>query len=133
MPPHMNVSLHRRARKRGVTLFEVLIVVAILALVAGGVGIAALQYYERARIRMSETNARAVQGGVETWWIDNDSGACPSVSDLLENGSMKHGSPTRDAWGGDWQIRCSGKDVSVASAGPDRKLGTEDDIRVPRP
>jgi general secretion pathway protein G len=133
MPLHMNASLHRRARKRGVTLFEVLIVVAILALVAGGVGIAALRYFERARIRMAETNARTIQGGVKSWWIDNDAGKCPGIGELIESQSLEHGSPTQDPWGGDWQIRCTDNQVTVASAGPDRKLGTEDDIRVPRP
>ena len=50
----------RRAR-RGVTLVEVLIVVAIIAMVAGGVAVFALPKYKEAQIKNAETGARIVR------------------------------------------------------------------------
>jgi general secretion pathway protein G len=116
---------------RGVTLFEVLIVVAILALVASGVGIAAFKYWISAQQRTAETSARALRSAAKTWWLHNDSGACPRVEQLLSDGTLDSDSPRRDPWGGEWRLECSGDEVTVISNGRDRELGTSDDIRVP--
>ena len=53
----------RKARKsRGVTLFEVLIVVAILAMVAGGVAVFALPRFRDAQKTTAKTGARVKIG-----------------------------------------------------------------------
>jgi len=119
------------ARQRGVTLFEVLIVVAILALIAGSVGIAALTYSDRARQRMAETNAKQIRTAVKLWWVDNDENVCPSVGELISSGTLERGSPGADPWGEAWHLECAGRDVVVVSLGRDRRAGTSDDIRVP--
>ena len=48
-----------RQAQRGVTLFEVLIVVAILAMVAGGVAVFALPRFREAQVDTAVTGARA--------------------------------------------------------------------------
>jgi general secretion pathway protein G len=125
-------SRKRRAfGARGVTLFEVLIVVAILALVAGGVGVAAMTYLDRAKQRMAESNARAIRASLKTWWIEHSRDECPAVDDLIASGGLDRDSPRSDPWGEAWRVECSEEDATVVSAGRDRKLGTSDDIRVP--
>jgi prepilin-type N-terminal cleavage/methylation domain-containing protein len=116
---------------RGVTLFEVLIVVAIIALVSGSVGIAAIKYWGDAQVRTTESNARAIRGAVKAWWIDHDRAQCPGVDELITAGTLDRDSPRRDAWGESWQVECNGDDVTVVSLGRDRRLGTSDDIRIP--
>ncbi len=116
---------------RGVTLFEVLIVVAILALVAGSVGAAAITYLDRAKQRTAESNARAIRASLKTWWIEHDRNECPGVEDLIAEGGLDRDSPRNDPWGEVWRVECSEQDATVISAGRDRKLGTADDIRVP--
>jgi hypothetical protein len=38
---------------------------------------------------------------------------------------------TTDPWGSDFTIECNGPDVNARSPGPDRKLGTADDVVFP--
>ena len=126
-----NHCVLRRARVRGVTLVEMLIVVAIMALVAGGVGVAALNYWGEAQIKTTAANARTIRGAVKSWWIDHDPGQCPGVEQLVSAGSLDRDSPRSDAWGEAWRLECSDGEVSVLSSGKDRQAGTADDIRIP--
>jgi len=129
--PRDHVHSVRLVRQRGVTLFEVLIVVAILALVAGSVGIAAISYFDDARRRMTETNAKQIRTAVKLWWVLHDENECPNVDQLISSGTLERGSPRADPWGGVWQLECAERDVVVVSLGRDGKAGTSDDIRVP--
>ncbi len=121
----------RRAAARGVTLVEVLIVVAILSLIAGGVAVAAFSQLAKARIETTEQNAREVRNAVNRWRMKNTDG-CPSVSQLVADKEIDSASKTEDAWGQPFKIACTEDDVMVASAGPDKKDGSQDDIRVPK-
>jgi general secretion pathway protein G len=122
----------RRLRtQRGVTLVEMLIVVAIMALVAGAVAAGVIHHWTEVRKATAATSARGVRQAVKSWWLSHESASCPSVSDLLADGLLDEDSPPRDPWGNAWHIECSNDAVTVASDGPDRQSGTADDIRVP--
>jgi general secretion pathway protein G len=120
-----------KARKRGVTLFEVLIVVAIIALVSAGVALGAHRYLISSRKTATATNARNLRFAVKAWWIEHDPSVCPTLQDLHRDGVLDADSPAVDAWGSPWQIECSELNVTVTSHGPDRRAGSADDIRVP--
>jgi prepilin-type N-terminal cleavage/methylation domain-containing protein len=122
----------RHVRERGVTLFEVLIVVAILALISAGVALAAIKFLEDARVRHAKTSARAIRGAVKAWWIHHDADGCPGVDELIREGTLDRDSTRVDPWGETWRVECAERDVTVISTGRDRKLGTEDDIRIRR-
>jgi general secretion pathway protein G len=113
------------------TLFEVLIVVAILALVSSGVAFAALAILDRVKIREAEKSARVVRARVKTWWTLEDDPACPTVDDLVREGILDRDSTRTDPWGQVWRLECVGRDVTVVSLGPDRRPETDDDIRIP--
>jgi len=121
----------RRARCRGTTLVEVLIVVAIIGLIAGAVGVAAFSHWVGAQKQTTETNARAIRSAVRTWWSAHDPGHCPNLQELISDGTLARGSAQRDPWGGKFNIECQEDVVLVVSAGPDRQLGTDDDIEAP--
>lgn len=108
-----------------------LIVVAIMALIASGVGIGVFKYWIHAQEKTAQTSARTLRAAVKAWWTTHDSGACPQVGELLGDGTLDKDSPTRDPWGGAWRIECAGDDVTISSSGRDHEAGTEDDIRVP--
>jgi general secretion pathway protein G len=126
---------HRRgtrlARRRGVTLIEVLIVVAIMALVSAAVAVAAMKYYDHAKKTTTATNAQTLREAVKGWWALYDSSRCPTVNELVTDGILDEVAPRKDPWGTAWRIECNGSAVVVTSDGPDRQPGTSDDIRVP--
>lgn len=105
--------------------------VAIIALVAGGVGVASFKYWQKAQLTTTETNALGIREAVGRWWLENDPSECPGFEELVKSGALDKASRKRDAWGGAWHIQCAEGDVTVSSAGPDRQLDTADDIRAP--
>jgi general secretion pathway protein G len=119
-------------RPRGVTLFEVLIVVAILAMVAGGVAAFALPKFKEAQKSQAETGARVMRTAIQQWQAANSESTCPSISQLVQEKHIDPGQSTNDPWAQPYTFVCSDDDVTVVSAGPDKKKGTKDDISVPK-
>jgi general secretion pathway protein G len=121
-----------KVRPRGVTLFEVLIVVAILAMVAGGVAAFALPKFKEAQKSQAETGARVVRTAIQQWQAANNESTCPSISQLVQEKHLDPGQSTNDPWSQPYTFVCSDDDVTVISSGPDKKKGTKDDISVPK-
>ena len=121
----------QRAR-RGVTLVEVLIVVAIIAMVAGGVAVFALPKYKEAQIKNAETGARIVRTAIQQWQAANNESTCPTISQLVQEKQLDPGQSTNDSWNQPYNLSCTEDEVIVASNGPDKKKGTKDDIVVPK-
>ncbi|MBX3197262.1 MAG: hypothetical protein KF850_34425 [Labilithrix sp.] len=60
-------------------------------------------------------------------WRQDNGGECPTVKQLRAERYYNGPSPT-DPWGSEYAIRCAPARLSALSAGPDRRLGTDDDI-----
>jgi general secretion pathway protein G len=123
-------SLHRL--ERGVTLVEVLIVVAIIAMVAGGVTVYALPRYKEAQITSAETGARTIRTAIQSWQASNNEVSCPTVSQLVQEKFLDPGANTNDPWGQSYAMNCTDDEVIVISSGPDKKKGSKDDVMVPK-
>ncbi len=108
-----------------------MVVIAIMGLVAGGIGIAVFKAFREAQVKTATTNARTLRGAVRSWWVTTENSGCPTVDQLVADRVLDEDSPRKDPWGSKWRIECSEDRVSVSSDGPDKKQGTEDDIRVP--
>jgi len=121
-----------RKRARGVTLFEVLIVVAILAMVAGGVAFFALPQFNKAKVSTAESAARVIRQAAQSWQATNNETSCPTISQLIQDKLLDSGQNTSDPWGQGFTINCTEEDVVVVSNGPDKKKGTKDDVVVPK-
>jgi general secretion pathway protein G len=129
----MNLSRStRRAVERGVTLVEVLIVLAIMSLIAGGVVVAVLPRFSKAQVEATTNNARGIRDAVIRWKATGGEG-CPTVSQLVQDKQIDTASKTDDPWGTAYRIACTEDEVTVSSSGPDKKEGTGDDIIVPNP
>ena len=121
----------RRATERGVTLVEVLIVVAIVAMVAGGVAVFAFPRFKEAQVKTAGTGALTIRQAAQTWQASGGDG-CPTVSQLVQEKYLDPGANTQDPWGGDYTITCTDDEVIVSSTGPDQQAGSKDDIQVPK-
>ena len=126
------LRLRRLRRLRGVTLFEVLIVVAILAMVAGGVAVFALPRFQDSQKKTAEAGARTIRMAVQQWQAANNETSCPTMSQLVQEKQLDPGQTTKDSWNMDYTLTCTDDEVFVQSNGPDKKKGTKDDILVPK-
>jgi general secretion pathway protein G len=120
-----------RAAQRGVTLVEVLIVVAIMAMISGGVAFALLPRMAETRNKTAKQAALEIRKMVQLWQTENGSD-CPSLSQLKKDGYLDKAGTAEDPWGKPFEIRCPDGEVFVRSAGSDKKEGTPDDIEVPK-
>lgn len=124
---------YRRRARRGFSLVEIVVAVAIIAMISAGITVAVININEQQKIKLTRSNAELLRGAVKLWRIQgNDSAACPTIPMLIADGEIDRGRMTKeDAWGQPWQIVCDDRDAIVSSRGPDRLPDTDDDIRVP--
>jgi general secretion pathway protein G len=120
-----------RRGSRGVTLVEVLIVVAIMALLSAGVAVFALPKYRDAQITTAKTACRTIRAAIQEWQRANNEVNCPTMAQLVSEKVIDSGTETTDPWGGEYKLNCTEDDVFVGSAGPDKKASTKDDIQIP--
>lgn len=120
----------KKSSRRGVTLVEVLIVVAIMAVIAGGATLLVFPSFKKAKVEATKVGADAVKQAAELWInTEAEGGACPTVKDLVDSKKLD-AKKTDDPFGSPYRIACEeGGDVRVYSNGRDGKEGTPDDIR----
>ncbi len=126
-------NVHRFERRtRGLALIEILVVVAIMSLLAAGIGVAAYTHFENVKGEHAVTTAKALRHAVQAYWLSSPESECPTVSELARAATIDEDSSPNDPWGSPWSITCSGSNVLVSSPGPDKTPNTQDDVRVPQ-
>ena len=116
------------SRQRGMTLIEIMVVVAIISLVLGGVGLMAFNQFKQAQTDTARKDVVQIQQAVELY-MTQKRGKCPkTLQDLKAAGFIARVS--KDPWGGDYTFKCPGEktSVDVVSPGEDGEMGTADDI-----
>ena len=127
----MNTKRLKRSLARGVTLIEILIVLAIVGLIAGGVAVVAVPKYQESQKNQAKIDARTIHPVAEKYRVDHPGEPCPTVELLRDKKELSAASKITDPWDTPYKIVCGDEDVSVLSLGPDKKEGTNDDIRIP--
>lgn len=120
----------RRGLQRGVTLVEVLIVVAIMALIAGGAALLVFPSLKKARVENAKIGGDVIRQAAQLYLnLDATDANCPTVKDLVTAKKLE-ASKTDDPWGLPYVIECQeGGEIRVLSNGADRQPGTPDDVR----
>lgn len=118
----------RMVRARGMTLVEIMVVLAIITLVMGAVGINSFQYLKQAR----QDTTRQVMNNVENAliaWQSATGETCPSSLSELKKYLKKE---PKDGWNNEFTFKCPGEHdnaIDLISKGDDGKEGTADDIK----
>jgi general secretion pathway protein G len=116
----------------GFTLIEILIVVAIIALLASIVAPNLLGRFERSKEQIGKAQLEVLSAAVQSFYVDL--GRCPaSLNELLSSTDKKWRGPylskqtiPLDQWGREYQYKCPGEHgpFDLYSLGPN---GTLDD------
>ncbi len=126
--------MRNKKNTRGFTLLEILVVLAIIALMAGVVAIGVIKHLETARITTTKQSALALRTAAIGHRMQHPGEDCPTLDVLSRSEAIDPATKAKDAWDQAFDISCDERGaVRVASAGPDRKLGTQDDVIVPDP
>ncbi|HJZ85188.1 MAG TPA: type II secretion system protein GspG [Polyangia bacterium] len=131
----MNREMGRLVRmaERGMTLIEIMVVVAIIGLVMGGVGVVAFQRYKKAQIETCKTEIRELKAAIQHWVVDNTGESCPKTLQELYSQKYVNKAP-KDPWNQEFLYTCpsptnTDDGFDISSKGPDKQPGTEDDIK----
>ncbi len=121
----------RGVAQRGVTLIEIMIVLAIIGLIMGVlVGPKVMNAFKESRVKTAFLMLKEYEGAYTRWVADNE-GDCPEkLEDLLKYTNKKD---LKDPWGQSFVMKCgegvpTDSHFGVISLGPDKREGTDDDI-----
>jgi hypothetical protein len=127
----MSLSRWFRSRPaRGLTVFELGVMLFATALIAGGVAWASSGTADRDRTEQAFRSAQLIRTAAESWRREHTQG-CPTVSVLKHEAYLEPEAAGHDPWGNRFRLSCSGDRVTVSSLGRDGKANTADDVRVP--
>jgi general secretion pathway protein G len=119
------------SRELGMTLLEIMIVLALIGLVMGSIGFGLTAYFKKGQIRAAKLAATTIANAAQQYMMENNSNCPTSIDDLVTNRNLAR--KPKDPWGRDYALKCPGTSdpdgVDVTSTGPDRQEGSADDIK----
>ncbi len=129
-----------RLNQRGMTLLEIMIVIAILGMLASVIVVGVMGQFERAKINTTRIKAGDIEKAIHMYSVSY--GEFPSQGEGLralvsppDGGKpfLTEKSVPKDAWGAEFMYfnpaRKGGAPFEVVSKGPDGQEGTKDDVR----
>jgi general secretion pathway protein G len=134
--PHMKNerSWSRRCARnvqRGFTLLEIMIVLAIMGLIVTAVSIKVFSQLKKAKVQTAKIGVNKIAQATARSMAGGGTGCPKGIDDLIAQGELSK-NDVKDPWGTPFVFKCPGTQdpdgADVISAGPDKQLGTEDDI-----
>lgn len=125
----------QRMMRRGFSLLEVMLVLAIIAIMTAAVAISISGMGERAKIKATKSMLGTIQSAIKAYQIDK-SAVPASLQVLQQGGKLSYLDPDKklvDAWGEGFLYSPSpsnGHDYQLFSKGSDKQFQTADDIDV---
>lgn len=115
-------------RNRGFTLIELLVVLVILGLLAGIVGPKFIGFIKPAQSKTARIQIKGIEQAIQAYYLENNATYPASLEALVPNFMEEL---PEDPWGNPYVYTCPGshgKDFDIASGGPDKSIGGNDDV-----
>ena len=121
-----------RGADKGMTMLEIMIVLAIIGLVMSVVGVGVYANWKKSQVKVARIAVNEIAQKTIQYMTDN-SNECPkTIDDLVAQKYMPK--KQKDPWNRDFILRCPGTintdGIDVISMGPDGQEGTADDIKA---
>lgn len=120
----------RTSAPKGMTLIEILVVIAIIGIVATVVAVGVVGYMKDAKIETTKTLVDNVAKGVASFAVTHR-GVPKDLSELVEKKYIKK-NQVKDPWDNELEFTAGNggdiDDFTLCSNGPDGSGGNEDDI-----
>jgi general secretion pathway protein G len=116
----------------GMTLIEIMVVIAIIGIVTGAVGFQVTRYFGRAKIDAARAQLSNISNHLEMYLYEHQE--YPAGLNELTKKEKKTGkailkkSQIKDPWKKKIIYRPEGDSYKLCSCGPDKREGSEDDI-----
>jgi general secretion pathway protein G len=131
----LTVRQRRRAAQRGMTLVEIIVVTAIIAMMAAGVALVVIPRLDDARIDQAKSDISNIQNALKLYYVKKgnfpDTGA--GLKALVDTNNLD--TMPKDPWdkdyvylneGGKPVIMTYGRDGSPGGEGPDGDISSKD-------
>ncbi|MCA9665554.1 MAG: type II secretion system protein GspG [Myxococcales bacterium] len=123
-------EIMRGRSELGMTLIEIMVVVAIIGLLLGTVGVVAFNKWKKAQVTNAKQVVKNIEQAIEHYALENSGKSCPKELKELVPSQIKK--VPKDPWGEELVYKCPGEQntggADISSKGPDKKEGTDDDI-----
>lgn len=123
-------GISRISNVRGMTLLEIMVVIAIIGILSSAIGVSVVTYMEKAKVDAAKAQLRQVANAVELYAVEND-----WPTDLREvlDAKMVKEKQLVDPWKQDLLYsypasRGGDNRYDLCSKGPDKVDGNDDDV-----
>jgi general secretion pathway protein G len=121
-----------RRRDAGMTMLEIMIVLALIGLVMSAVGVGVFAQFKKGQRKVAQAQVNDIAAKIIQFMSDNNSECPKSMDDLVAQKYLPK--KQKDPWNRDLIIRCPGTintdGVDVVSVGPDGQEGSPDDVKA---
>jgi general secretion pathway protein G len=121
-------QLRRGLAQRGMTLIEIMVVVAILGMIASVVGVAVMGRFQEAKIQTAQLDIKGFGNGLNLYKLKHSRypTTAEGLAALYSEGFLE-GTQKKDPWGNDYVYICPGtknpNTYDIMSYGADDKPG----------
>ena len=123
---------NRHRQDAGMTMLEIMIVLALIGLVMSAVGVGVFAQFKKGQRKVAQAQANDIAAKIVQYMADNNSECPKGLDDLVAQKYLPK--KQKDPWNRDLIIRCPGTvntdGVDVVSIGPDGQEGTADDVKA---
>lgn len=122
-----------RKAQQGMTLIEIMVVIAIIGIVMSAVGYGVMNYLAEAKVDAARVSIEKVASILEMHYARNDEYP-PSLTELTKKKGKGKGKSAlkkadlKDPWKKKWIYSVDGDGFKLCSSGPDKKQGSGDDL-----
>lgn len=122
---------YSRMARPGFSLIELVAVLVILGILMAGAAVAIPSQIEKARVRVTKTSMNTIKTQIESYRAEN-AGTAPATLSALIPSFMEAGADMDSFEEQFYYLPTPGSthEYELRSGGPDREMGTEDDINI---